>query len=234
MTCNLHRNKRKTIFSNLTQSGRGPFDGFTNLASAMGERQIKGAQAKKLNWDAIKSFIPNFTDSMSQLYSDSDDFNPELYNLLTDAEKKELMDNRMLASVGNPLSSIPFISLFQDTREASQEFFGQRNPELLTNAITRYVTKLQQENEAQAQAEAEAEAQAEVDLIKRIEANIERPEIQPTKLKPQMEEFISGKTTYITPEIQDEKTEKEKRQETYQPVPMTRNIEDFYRCFPGL
>ena len=232
MTYNQHRNKRKTIFSNLTQSGSGPFDGFTNLAGALGDRQIKGLQAKKLNWDAIKSFIPNFTDSMSQLYSDSDDFNPELYNFLTDAEKKQLTDSRMLASVGNPLSSIPFISLFKDTREASQEFFGQRNPELLTNAVTRYVTKLRDD----AQIQAEEEAQAEVDQIKRIEANakIERPEARQTKLKPQMEEFISGKTTYITPEIQDEKTEKEKRQETYQPVPMTKNIEDLYRCFPGL
>lgn len=128
--------------------------GLGNFATAIGNRQVDTAKTyySGPSLDTLKGFIPNFTDSMSQLDKDSSDFNQELYDVLSDAEKQQLADDK--GFTGWDLAYVvPFIGLFQNTREAWDEMTGSRHPEILTSAITKYNAKVKKD-EAQVQADA--------------------------------------------------------------------------------
>lgn len=120
--------------------------GLGNFTKAWGNRVLATGKAYygSPGLDTVKAFIPNLTDSMSQLYPDSSDFNQALYDMLTDKEKETVISDKML-SLQNPLYMIPFIGLFQDTRESVDEMLGVRHPEILKNAINRYNAKIEKD-----------------------------------------------------------------------------------------
>ena len=116
----------------------------------------------------IKAFIPDFTDSMSQLDSDSDDFRPDLYNALSAADKATLEDDKGFHA-SDLAYAIPFIGLFQDTREGWDELFGNRHPEILDRAIENY-NKLIKKQEAEKAVQ--NQIQHDKDLTDQITKNI--------------------------------------------------------------
>ena len=127
--------------------------GLGNFATAIGNRQVETGKAYygTPGMSTLKSFMPNFSDSMSQLDKDSDDFNQDLYDVLSDSEKQQLKDDEGFK--GWDLAyAIPFIGLFQDTREGWDEMTGSRHPEILQSAIKKYNAKVKKD-EAQAQAD---------------------------------------------------------------------------------
>lgn len=119
--------------------GSGIMHGAKNFGTAWANRAMATGKAYygSPGIDTVKAFIPNFTDSMSQIIPGSNDYNQELYSYLTDSEKATLMADQGF-KIMNPLNMIPFIGLFQDTREGAEEMIGMRHPELLKNAINRY------------------------------------------------------------------------------------------------
>ena len=115
-----------------------------------------------------KNLIPNFSDSMSQLYKGSSDFNQGLYDVLTEDEKNQLLTD-FLASSHNPLRMIPFIGLFKDTREAADEVLGMRHPSILKDAIARYNSNIQKD---MAQKQTEAKQKELLDMQQTIQNNL--------------------------------------------------------------
>ena len=90
-----------------------------------------------------KSFIPNFNDSMAQLNPASSSFVPELYNALSEKDKETLKQDSLTSMpIGVASMSIPFLGMFQDTREGLQEMLGTRHPEILQRAINNYNAKV--------------------------------------------------------------------------------------------
>lgn len=119
--------------------GSGIMHGAKNFGTAWANRTAAAGKAYygTPGIDTIKAFVPNFTDSMSQIIPGSNDFNQELYDTLNADEKAQILADEAIKPV-NPLNMIPFIGLFQDTREGAAEMLGLRHPEILKNAINRY------------------------------------------------------------------------------------------------
>ena len=149
--------------------------GLGNFAKGIVNRQVATGTAYygKADKSTLESFIPNFTDSMNSLDPDSDDFNQDLYNVLTDEEKQTLEGDEGF-KVWDLAYAIPFIGLFQDTREGWDEMTGSRHPEILENAIERYNKKLKVD-EAQQQAD---QKKKEMDYMQKKMADSLREELQ--------------------------------------------------------
>lgn len=144
----------------------------TDVGKAIIDRQIAVGKLKKGDFSSIKQLLPNLSDSMSQLDPSSSDFVPELYNMLTPEEQTQVKLDKLM-TISNPLNSIPFIGLFQNTREAVAETMGLRHPELLQIAIDRYNAKVEADNELMAMQE-----QAYEDELKQYEKQKEIIQIQ--------------------------------------------------------
>jgi len=115
--------------------------------------EVVKAYEKGASMSTFKALLPNFSDSMSQLDPDSDDFVPELYNALSDADKATLEDDKGF-HFSDLFYAVPFIGLYQDTREGWDEMWNNRHPEILDRAIANYNKILkQQEAEKKVQEE---------------------------------------------------------------------------------
>jgi hypothetical protein len=137
--------------------------GLKKFTGAVVGRQIDTGKAYYGKNPNISNFLPNFSDSMSQLDPRSDKFVPELYDMLTPAEKNKLTVNKQEQIVVSQVSSfLPFLSIFQNTREGLQEMIGIRDPELLKKAIERYEIKLIEDEDLQREAKIDAEVQKEI------------------------------------------------------------------------
>lgn len=145
----------------------------SDVSKAIINRQIAVGKLKKGDFSGIKQLLPNLSDSsLSQLDPSSDDFVPELYNMLTPEEQTQVKLDKLM-TISNPANLIPFIGLFQDTREAVAETMGFRHPELLQKAIDRYNEKVKLDNELMAMQEKEYE-----DELKEYEKQKETRQIQ--------------------------------------------------------
>lgn len=144
-------------------------DGISKFGTAVSNRII---DTGKIYYGAsganYKNLIPNFSDSMSQLYPGSSDFNQALYDVLTEDEQNTLLIDS-LASTQNPLRLLPFVGLFKDTREAADQMLGMRHPEILKNAIKRYNKAIQQDA---AQKQTEAKQKELLDMQQTIQNNL--------------------------------------------------------------
>ena len=120
--------------------------GISNFGKAIINRQVEAGKAYygTPGMSTLQSFMPNFSDSMSALDKDSDDFNQDLYNVLSDEEKAQLEDDKGFKAWDLGYA-IPFIGLFQDTREAYDEMVGTRHPEILESAKKKYNEKLKRD-----------------------------------------------------------------------------------------
>jgi len=149
--------------------------GLGTFASAIGNRQVATGTAYygKASKSTLESFIPNFSDSMSSLDPDSDDFNQDLYDVLTSKEKQTLQDDKGF-KFWDLAYAVPFIGLYQDTREGWDEMTGSRHPEILENAVERYNKKLKVD-EAQRQAD---QKKKEMDYMQKKMAETLREELQ--------------------------------------------------------
>jgi len=127
--------------------------GVGNFGTALVNRQVEAGKAYygTPGLSTLKSFMPNFSDSMSALDKDSDDFNQDLYNVLSDEEKAQLEDDKGF-HFSDIFYAFPAISFFQDTREGWDEMWGNRHPEILQSAKKKYNEKLKRD-EAQKQAD---------------------------------------------------------------------------------
>lgn len=134
--------KKQTKQTKRTKKGKGIMD----VATPIANRAVAVGKIYKGDLSGFKSLLPNLSDSMSQLDPSSSDFNIELWNMLTPQEQAQAKIDK-LQTMTNPLNIIPFIGLFQDTREAVAETLGMRHPELLKKAIDRYNEKIQSDAE---------------------------------------------------------------------------------------
>jgi hypothetical protein len=152
-----------SLYGGSITSGASKFTkAWANRAIAVGK-----AYYGKPSLDTVTSFIPNFSDSMSQIIPGSSDFNQELYDTLTDSEKAQLIADQGLKAV-NPLNMIPFIGLFQNTREGAAEMIGVRHPEILDNAIDRYnadILKKKNETKNDAQRNMALDKRQEIEIF---------------------------------------------------------------------
>jgi hypothetical protein len=137
--------------------------GLKNFTGAVVGRQINTAKAYYGKNPNISNFLPNFSDSMAQIIPGSSKFNKDLYDMLTPEEKQTIEKDRLTQIPVNQLTSfIPFLSIFQDTREGLQQMVGIKHPELLKNAIERYEIKLIEDTELKRQAEVDKEVEKEI------------------------------------------------------------------------
>lgn len=168
---------------NLTQkqhydliTGGDFWSGAKSFGQAWGARTGEAAKAYygTPSMSTLKAFIPNLSDSMSQLDKNSDNFVPELYNALSDADKKTLEDDKgfHFSDIGYAL---PFIGLFQDTRESYDEMWGNRHPEILERAI-KNLDKQLKEQEAQ----------------KKVQEQIEHDQVLADKITKQVSEKFNN------------------------------------------
>ena len=135
--------------------------GLKNFSGSVIGRQIETGKAYYGKSPSISSFVPNFSDSMAQLDPSSSKFNRDLYNMLTPAEKQVLSGDRGFKA-WDLAYVVPFIGLFQDTREGWDELTGSRHPELLKKAIERYEIKIIEDEDLQREAKIDAEVQKEI------------------------------------------------------------------------
>jgi hypothetical protein len=137
--------------------------GLRNFTGAVVGRQIDTGKLYYGKSPNISNLLPNFSDSMAQLDPRSDKFVPELYDMLTPAEKNKLTVNKQEQIVVSQVSSfLPFLSIFQNTREGLQEMIGVRDPSILKKAIERYEIKLIEDEDLQREAKIDAEVQKEI------------------------------------------------------------------------
>ena len=149
----------------------GAFDtGLKKFTGAVTGRVIATGKAYYGKSFDISAFLPNFSDSISQIIPGSSDFNKELYDMLTESEKNQILaDKAGQAGLMSPLSFLPFLLIFQDTREGLHEMIGIRHPELLKNAIDRYNKKLIDDAEYERQKEIDDEIKKQIDIYKQEE-----------------------------------------------------------------
>ena len=159
-----------------TKKGKGIMD----IATPIANRAIAVGKISKGDISGIKSLLPNLSDSMDQLNPLSKDFNQELYNMLTPGEQRQVQFDIMQTKT-NPLNIIPFIGLFQDTRESVSELMGMRHPELLKKAVERYNEKIKSDAEMYAEQSKQYEKQED---RKQMEELLNRV-IKENKLSPQ-------------------------------------------------
>ena len=137
--------------------------GLKNFTGALVGRQINTAKAYYGKNPNMSNFLPNFSDSMAQIIPGTSKFNKDLYAMLTDAEKQTIEKDRALQIPVNQLTSfIPFLSIFQDTREGLHEMVGVRHPELLKRAIERYEIKLIEDEDLKREAEIDKQVEKEI------------------------------------------------------------------------
>jgi hypothetical protein len=143
----LTNNEKKTYVKKHLSGGS--IEGLKKLGAAYGNRVLATGQAYYgKGGGSYKSFIPNFTDSMSQLLPNSSDFRPELFNALSKEDQDKIMQDKLMQTGLMPAEMmLPFVGLFQDTREAVEETLNMRHPELLKKAITNYNNKVLKEHE---------------------------------------------------------------------------------------
>lgn len=144
-------------------------DGISKFGTAVSNRIIDTGKIYYGSSGAnYKNLIPNFSDSMSQLYPGSSDFNQALYDVLTEEEKNTLLIDS-LASSQNPLRLLPFVGLFKDTREAADQVLGMRHPSILKEAIARYNKAIQKDA---AQKQTEAKQKELLEMQQQIQNNL--------------------------------------------------------------
>lgn len=168
--------KKQTKQTKRTKKGKGIMD----VATPIANRAIAVGKISKGDISGFKSLLPNLSDSMSQIIPGSSDFNQELYNMLTPREQTQIQMDK-LQTMTNPLNIIPFIGLFQDTREAVAQTLGMRHPELLKKAIDRYNEKIKSDAEMYAEQSKQYEKQED---RKQMEELLNRV-IKENKLSPQ-------------------------------------------------
>jgi len=137
--------------------------GLRNFTGAVSGRIINTGKLYYGKSADISNFLPNFSDSLGQIIKGSSDFNQDLYDMLTQEEKNQLFADkaRQMAFMA-PMSMLPFLSIFKDTREGLQELLGIRNPELLKKAIERYEIKLIEDEDLKRQVKIDAEIEKEI------------------------------------------------------------------------
>ena len=147
----------------LQEYGGSFTSGLKNFTGSVIGRQINTGKLYYGKSADISNFLPNFSDSLGQIIKGSSDFNQDLYDMLTQEEKNQLFADkaRQMAFMA-PMSMLPFLSIFKDTREGLQETLGIRNPELLKKAIERYEIKLIEDEDLKREAKIDAEIEKEI------------------------------------------------------------------------
>lgn len=153
-------------FGNIFSSSSG----LKKFTSAIIGRQIATGRLYYGKSFDISAFLPNFSDSMGQVIPGSSDFNQDLYNMLTSEEKQTIEKDKALQIPVTMLTSfIPFLSIYQNTREGLQEMVNIRHPQILKRAIERYNKKLIDDAEYERQKEVDDEIKKQIDIYKQEE-----------------------------------------------------------------